>query len=576
MNATNSPPVGDGDARTPAAREAHTPRVALLLTLFLVALYVAARLWRLTANCLWFDEIFSVHSARHTWGGLWRFAAADLIHPPLFYALLKVWVALGGESLLWLRLFPALTSFAALVPFFLLARELRLGARATQVALLLMAADGYLVKYAQEVRMYSLLLALALLSLWLFARLRNSERASRTLLAALTLANLALVYTHYYGWLVVACEAAFLILKDGRKLLPFSLSVAALAVCFAPWVLACLNASREGGGLAQNIGWIERPRAEDLTQLFALLNEPFYFRQSSAEPPYARGGALLGLILVGLPILFFVVKALRRRADTEGESTRREDLRREGARGGAAQAADETREATLMLLLFTLAPVAVVFAASHVLPDSVWGTRHLIVVAAPYMLLAGLALDALRPAWLKSAALVALSCWLFAVGALTLARSEGAYVWCAWGGLAESAARDDAQAEAGESKTRGGETRPVNVFAFEDLVAYHLWFALDGHGEGRFRVVVLKNVPGVAEDPAYFLPRDFDGVGVAHPDALVGERFYAAFRDTEWDESHEPLRLILERGYRAERVYETAAQGQRAFLVLFTREGGKE
>ena len=35
----------------------------------LTALYVAARLWRLTASCLWFDEIFSVHAARHPWGG---------------------------------------------------------------------------------------------------------------------------------------------------------------------------------------------------------------------------------------------------------------------------------------------------------------------------------------------------------------------------------------------------------------------------------------------------------------------------------------------------------------------------
>src|SRR5919106_5042635 len=104
-----------------------SPQSAILL--LLVGLYVAARLWRLTGSCLWFDELFSVHAARHPWGGLWRFVAADLIHPPLFYALLKLWTAAGGESLLWLRLFPALTSIAALVPFLLLARELRLGRR---------------------------------------------------------------------------------------------------------------------------------------------------------------------------------------------------------------------------------------------------------------------------------------------------------------------------------------------------------------------------------------------------------------------------------------------------------------
>src|SRR5687768_3478552 len=107
------------------------PRLVILL--LLVGLYVAARLWRLTGTCLWFDELFSVHAARHTWGGLGRFVAADLIHPPLFYALLKVWVAAGGESLLWLRLFPFVASVAALVPLLLLARELRLSVTATNI-----------------------------------------------------------------------------------------------------------------------------------------------------------------------------------------------------------------------------------------------------------------------------------------------------------------------------------------------------------------------------------------------------------------------------------------------------------
>jgi len=90
------------------------------VTALLVVLYAAARLWRLTATCLWFDEIFSVHAARHPWGGPWSFAAADLIHPPLFYALLKLWAAAGGESLHWLRLFPALTSVLALTTGYLL------------------------------------------------------------------------------------------------------------------------------------------------------------------------------------------------------------------------------------------------------------------------------------------------------------------------------------------------------------------------------------------------------------------------------------------------------------------------
>jgi hypothetical protein len=508
-------------------------RPAALLTAALVCLYVAARAWRLTGACLWFDELFGVHAARHTWAGLWRFVAADLIHPPLFYALLKVWTAAGGESVWWLRLFPLAASAAAVVPLLLLARELELGRAATNAALLLAAANGYLIKYAQEVRMYGLLLLFTLTSMWLFARLLKKEGGARGLFAALFFVNLLLVYTHYYGWLVVACEAAFLAVKGRRRFGVFTLTAAGLAAAYAPWVWACARASKSGGGLAQNIGWIGRPGARDLFELFALFNQPFYFRQSSADPLFARAGALVGLLVVGLPVFALLFERVRRR----GEGDEEEDTR------------------VAFLLTFTLLPVAFAFAASYVLPQSVWGTRHLIVAAGPYALLAGLALARLRVEWWRTAALALVCGWLALSGLLTLARPQPAHVWCAWEGLAASAAREDAGAR--------------DVYAFEDLVAYHLWFALSG--PGRFRVVSVKGAPGVAEDPAYFLPRDFDGVAVKGTDALQGERFWAAFRDAEWDESRQPLKLILERGYRPERVYERAAQGQRAFLVLFVR-----
>jgi hypothetical protein len=571
MPTTDSPPANDHA----------TTRTQLILTALLVALYAAVRLWHLTATCLWFDEIFSVHAARHSWAGLWSFAAADLIHPPLFYALLKLWAAAFGDSLLWLRLFPALTAIAALVPFLLLARELRLTLAETNAALLLMAANGYLVKYAQELRMYSLLLLLTLASLWLLAKLTGSardmrerpprqlgrppdstRRAPAKLFLALGLVNLLLVYTHYYGWLVVACEGALLLFKDRRRLPPFLLTVAALALLFAPWVAACAQASGEGGGLAQNVGWIARPRAAELAEAFALFNEPFYFQQSSDQPLYARGGALLGLLLVGLPILALLARALR---GGKNECTRPADIEHEGERQGSVEGESERRrDAVVFLALFTLLPVVLAFAASLVLPFSVWGTRHLIVAAGPYFMLAGVALARLRPLWLKSGALVLLCCWYFFVGALLLAtRGEGDYIWCAWESLARSALRD-------ETGTRAA-ARTVNLYAFEDLVAYHLWFALDSAHATGVRVVVLKGVPGVAEDPAYFLPRRFDGVTPARADTINDERFWAAFRDAAWDESRPPLSLFAARGYRAERVYETAAQGQRAFLVLFTR-----
>ncbi|HEX6622794.1 MAG TPA: glycosyltransferase family 39 protein [Pyrinomonadaceae bacterium] len=553
-------------------------RLSLVALLLVVALYVAARLWRLDATCLWFDELFGVHAARHTWGGMLRFVAADLIHPPLFYALLKIWVAAGGESLLWLRLLPALTSFAAIVPVLLLARGLRLGAKETTLALLLMAANGYLIKYAQEVRMYSLLLLLTLSSLWLFVEFSNAGRKTRGVLLALFAVNLLLVYTHYYGWLVVAVETLFVLFRNRSKLPSFLFGVAALLVCFAPWVYACLAAAGEGGGLAQNIGWQTRPGASDLWQLFALFHEPFHFRQSSAAPPIARWGAPLGFILITTPL---VIHLLRRRQSGTASDGEREKTSADGGRESGSVSDDEQGRsvgddvqsgslsdgerpnATHFLLAFALAPVPLAFVLSYVLPVSVWGTRHLIVAAAPYLLLGAVALVRLRPAWLRAAALVALGCWLAFAALAGVLRREGPFIWCAWGDLVARALRDE---PAGA---------PFDVYAFEDLVAYHLWFAAQGEAHhARPNVAVVKNVPGLFEDPAYFLPRRFAGVAVLQPSALEGERLWLAFRDNSFDEGRPPLNILKERGYRVERVFETSAQGQRAFLVLVSREGG--
>src|SRR5688572_9980108 len=169
-------------------------RTQFLLFFLIVVVFVVARLWGLTASCLWFDEIFSVHAARHGMTQLVTFVAADIIHPPLFYLLLKGWIGIGGESVLWLRLFPALASIAAIVPFILLCRELKLATATTNLALLLMAVNGFLIKYAQELRMYSLLFFFALCSLWLFVRFLKTIPATKVVIIALSAVNLLLVY----------------------------------------------------------------------------------------------------------------------------------------------------------------------------------------------------------------------------------------------------------------------------------------------------------------------------------------------------------------------------------------------
>ena len=510
---------------------------SLVIFIAVTVLYIAARLWHLNANCLWFDEIFSVHAARHSWRGMFGFVAADVVHPPLFYVLLKIWVAIGGESLVWLRLFPFLISIAAIVPLVLLCRALQLKPAEINLALLLLAVNGYLIKYAQEVRMYSLLFFLTLCSLWLFVRFVQASARPGRLLMALSAVNLALVFTHYYGWMVLASELAFVFIWRRVRIKLFLISLVALVLCFSPWAYAAISVSR-GQALAQNIGWAARPHLAEIAQFFTLLNEPFYYRQISTEL-YSPWVGLVSLALFGLPLLALPWRRWKQRREQ-------------------SVTLDET---FYLLASFTLLPLLLAFIFSWMLPQSIWGARHLIIVAGPYALLAAVALNRLRPIEAKFTLLILIGGWFLFAGVATLVQPKPVYVWCAWEQLGQ------------QMKQRPHTDNEVTrIYAFEDLVAYHLWFALDANPRSAFHVGVIKDVPGIEEDKAFFLPRAFNDVSVRKDFPPDENHIWIAFRDTTRDEARPPFRTAANSGYQVKSVFETDAGGEKTFLVELLRK----
>ncbi|MDX6612729.1 MAG: mannosyltransferase [Blastocatellia bacterium] len=514
-------------------------RANILLFGLVVTLFVAVRLRGLTAACLWFDEIFSVHAARHNWSQILSFAAADLIHPPLFYVLLKVWIAAGGESVTWLRLFPALTSIAAIVPFCLVCRELRLNAGERNLSLLLLAISGFLIKYAQEVRMYSLLFFFSLCSLWLFLKFLNGGALSKRILMALTASNLVLVYTHYSGWVAVAVQCLAILLWQRHRWRSFLASAATLVVIYIPWLYELKTAAEPGKGLAQNIGWVRRPGLPDIAQAITTLGRPFVFSQSSTDSLYDPLNTTLVILLLVVPL--FVLGWYSFMADSAGEP-REVEIRR-------------------VLFLLAFAPALFIFAFSWILPQSIWGTRHLIISAGPYCILAAIALKRLRPYWIRVTVFLLLACWALLAGTFQLLSPVPGFIWCAWEPMAHQLMQVDP-----------GSTKPLQVYAFEDLVAYHLWYGLDASRNPGTRVAVIKGVAGVTEDTAYFLPRKFGEIAVLEASAPLGDDFWIAFRARAGEQTPGALDFFTRRGYHADPLLKTTINGQEAFLVRMHRE----
>ncbi|HEX8367797.1 MAG TPA: glycosyltransferase family 39 protein [Pyrinomonadaceae bacterium] len=492
-----------------------------LIVISLICLvYAALRFWNLTASCLWFDEIFSLHAAAHDWQNLFRFVAQDLIHPPLFYVLLKIWTAIGGESLAWLRFFPVFFSILAVAPFILLCRELKLSPAVVALALTFFAVNGSLVKYAQEIRMYSLLMFFALVSGWLFARFLNSGKGFLILL----IANVLLVYTHYFGWFVVFSEVIAVAVLRREKLKQILLMFGIAFLSFTPWIYALWRAAKINANVGQNIGWMTKPNLRAILQFVYDLFEPVYFQQSNADAPAILFLTLPIILLGGGAFVFWL-------ANLKNES--RED-----------------RQNLILLSIFTATPLLSAFVASWISPYSIWGTRHLIIVFAPFAILLATAFSKINVSKLRTSALGLI--FLLFTGAFVLQarQPQPAFIWCAWENLAL-----DLRAE-----------REAKIYVFEDLIAYHFWFALRD-ADADFEVVKINGIEGLNEDKAYFLPRGFEKVKTAGENDMTGERFFVAFRDKNWNETKPPLKNLIEKGYKAGEPKVFEAQGLKAFLV---------
>lgn len=465
---------------------------------------VAVRFWGLTENCLWFDEIFTIHAAEHNWPSLFQFAAKDLIHPPLFYVVLKLWIGLGGESLFWLRLLPVILSALAFVPVLMLCRELKIGTVATLTTLSLFAVNGALIKYAQEVRMYSLLLLLSSTSIWLFARYFFRGKSFWILVAA----NVLLVNTHYFGWLVVLVEFGVIAIAQRIKIVRMLRMLAVTIASSIPWVIILYVYSEQESTVKQNIGWMTRPGPTELFSFAFDLIDPFYFQTSSSQPAANYAIVLPMLAIIALAKILYVL-----------------DLRER-----------KNRDRIYFAGAFLAAPLAVVFVFSWLFPVSIWGSRHLLIVFVPAMVVIGIYLAELAPQYLKTIALTALLCLAAAAFVIQARSPSPSQIWCAWNVFA---------GQWQESTT--ADPDPKRIYVFEDLIAYHYWFATRNSID--WKVVLVPNVEGVPNDPAYFLPRGFDEVEVADIGSINESEIWISFRQPADRRFESPVTNLENLGY---------------------------
>jgi hypothetical protein len=179
----------------------HNRALSALWMAVVTLLGFALRSHQLGAQSFWFDEGWSWHVASSAWPDMLSILRTIDSHPPLYYALLKVWMALAGSSDVSLRLVSALAGAAAIPLVYALSQRWFRDRALAMVAALWLACNPAHVFYSQETRMYALAVFFAGMAVYGAWRWLAAQRA-RTLVGY-ALAALAVLYTNYFGAFVI-------------------------------------------------------------------------------------------------------------------------------------------------------------------------------------------------------------------------------------------------------------------------------------------------------------------------------------------------------------------------------------
>ena len=163
---------------------------------------------------LWLDEAQSASIAGESFSSLVDALRRDG-HPPLYYFLLGVWADLFGNSDFALRAFSGFLGCLAIVMTWFAAR-MHLGNKGSLIAASLIASSPFSIRYATEVRMYSLVIFLLLCVYVNFYRATKNSNIKNRLFYALAVACLLL--THYWSLFFVSVLILALLLKVKRSL----------------------------------------------------------------------------------------------------------------------------------------------------------------------------------------------------------------------------------------------------------------------------------------------------------------------------------------------------------------------
>lgn len=218
-------------------------------TLLIVILLLGAflRVYGLGDESFWLDESETVKSTEYTVPYLIKMSYINLtLLPqyfevgglPLYHVLIHYWNKIFGLSEFNLRLFSALFGILSIYLIFLVGKFL-FNSQVSLIASFIFAINHQQIYFSQEARLYSMLVALTLLSA---LSLLHALRTNKNLYwGVFVIATASLLYTHYFTFFILLFQGLFILMywKKYKALVKKMIfSGIAIFLLYLPWIPA--------------------------------------------------------------------------------------------------------------------------------------------------------------------------------------------------------------------------------------------------------------------------------------------------------------------------------------------------
>jgi hypothetical protein len=211
----------------------YTGKIFSVIAVLLCAAFCYS--WQLGAASFWEDESWLGIAIADGLPELHTFAITKGVHPPLYFDLAWVWAQFAGNSELALRYLGALVTLIGVALVYRTGADWQ-GHRAGWWAALLTTGAIFVIYMTRLARQYTLVYTLAILVILLYWRWQNQPHRQRYL-AGMVLAQIALLYTHYFGAFIMGTVALHgLLTLRWRDKLRLMVGVGVIGLAFALWL----------------------------------------------------------------------------------------------------------------------------------------------------------------------------------------------------------------------------------------------------------------------------------------------------------------------------------------------------